>query len=169
MLMQALEAGGLTVDRAPAGDPRRDDYELEEEAYASLRPEAMDAEALEWRFPRAHRGRLIKVLVGSVHRLHPQPQMVCVFIQRNWAELAASYERRNGIPPRRDWAEKAIEKELSRWRAREHVELTVVDYDAVLENPEWFFGVLKKNGFPIDAAEAAAVVDTERQREAIPA
>ncbi len=166
MLMQALEAGGLIVDRAPAGDPRRDDYELGDEAYASLRPDAMDDD-VELRWPRAHRGRLIKVLVGTVHRIHPQPRIVCVFIERNWAALTASFEARNGLPLRRDWAERQIEKELSRWRAREGVELTVVDYDAVLENPEWFFGVLKTNGFPIDVELAAAVIDTERQ--AVPA
>ena len=171
MLMQALEAGGLIVDRAPAGDPRRDDYELGDEAYASLRPDAMDDD-VELRWPRAHRGRLIKVLVGTVHRIHPQPRIVCVFIERNWAALTASFEARNGLPLRRDWAERQIEKELSRWRAREGVELTVVDYDAVLENPEWFFGVLKTNGFPIDVELAAAVIDTTRQtvqQEAVPA
>ena len=163
MMMRALEAGGLKVDRAPASDPRHDDYELGAEAYASVTHEAVlnyengDDEA-DVRFPRAHRGRLIKVLVGGVQHLYPQQHgIVCVFMHRDWESISASYEARNGIRPRRDWAEKAIAKELSRWRGREDVRLFELLYSSVILDPTAAFECLKDFEFPIRNVSRASV------------
>ncbi len=160
MMMQALEAGGMKVDRARGGE-RHDDYELPQEAYESITYEALtntDTPDSEF-FPKDHRGRLIKVLVGGVADVHPVPPggIVCVFMHRRWADITASYERRHGIPLRRDWAEKAIERELVRWRGRADVTLHELTYDDVLANPLLNMSQLEGD-FPINAKRAAAVI-----------
>ncbi len=163
MMMQALEAGGLKVDRARSGE-RHDDYELPQEAYESITYEALantDTPDSAF-FPRAHRGRLIKVLVGGVADVHPQPGgIVCVFMHRRWEHITASYEKRHGLPLRRDWAEKAITRELVRWRGREDVTLHEFDYDEVLANPLGMMQLLQASGWPVNAKRAARVVRPE--------
>jgi hypothetical protein len=166
-MMQGLEAGGLRVDRAPKGDPLREFYELSEHQKArGWYSEGAGTVELPpgQRFPSAHRGRLIKCLVGSARYLDPQPVPIkVVFMRRDIQEIAESGRRLTGIPYQQRGVERSVEHELKQWRARPDVQLVEVWYGALLANPEGVYDRLQAAGWPIDARRATRAIDPTKR------
>lgn len=179
MMMRALEAGGMRVDRAPVGedaapngDTPRDDYEL---SRAQLR-QGWD----EWgagelhlgdtlpagRFPNAHRGRLIKIPCGAARYCDPVPGGYrVVFIHRNPVDILRSeYDRWGYSTHSVELIEQAVARELAVWRNRDDCEVQLVEvrYEEVLRSPFAAFVQLRTNGWPIDPRKAARIVDPQR-------
>lgn len=169
MMMQALEAGGLRVGRAPKGDPLRDYYELPRDVRAGVWQAGPLGYGLrDWLEP--YRGQAVKLLTGTVQYVPEQPHgIVCVFMRRAAEEIQASAEREFASRYRLDAIERAVEQEISRWRARPDVRFLDLWYDKVLEDPEGAFEKLRAHGFPINPRKAARVVNAAQrhfQREA---
>lgn len=172
MLMQALEAGGLTVDRAPDGD-LHDDYELSaDQRRQGWEPEHYSGEirvgdALpSGRFPTLHRGHLIKCLAGMARYCDPQPGgYVVVYIHREPKAINASMLARWGQSYAESAITKSVEADVNMWRNRDDcpVRLLEVWYDDVLADPKAVMLQLRALGFPIrHVNRAARVIDPQR-------
>lgn len=177
MLMQMLEAGGLTVDRAPAGDPARQDYELSK---AQLRGGWADYDLagsfdlpVGQRFPATHAGHAIKMPCGSARYADTLPGgYVVAFMHRGAAAIIASQIARWGTGSRPEDVEAAVAAECKVWGSRTDSPIRIVhlQYDEVLASPSLAVELLIRSGFPLrHPKRAAAVVDplraTRRQLE----
>lgn len=149
MMMQALEAGGMDVYLDV-----NDKYELtvEEVRTAMLNPHVAE-------------GKMYKCLAGGVLRLAAWKYKI-LYMQRNYQEIKASCDKLFGpgehVPP-----SDSDYYNLMRYHAgvidmRRDVQWIGIQYRAVLANPLAVFELLAKNGWPIDAAKAAALVDPAR-------
>lgn len=174
MLMQALEAGGMKVDRAPEGHEERDDYELSHaqraQGWYSERDEIYEESPIGERFPSRHRGRLIKCLVPMARYCDPIPEgYVVAFVTRSTVDVNRSATKRYGLPFRPEDIERQVELDQRIWTTRDDcpVAFTTVDYDSVVRDPLWNMQRLKESGFPINPKRAARIVrQPQRQDEA---
>ncbi len=178
MMMRALEAGGMKVDRAPKGyrvasalpgtPMLHDVYELTREDRRMVfgthvdtgEPISDDA-----RLPGRHRGRLIKALTGTVRYMYPQPDgIICVFMMRDVEAIRRSYADLNpgGVAAPAVKIQKAVDEEWYRWTHRPDARAIALDYDDVLADPLDAMQRLKEHGFPIDPKKAARVIESDR-------
>jgi len=170
MLMQALEAGGVPVDRAPQGDENRPYYELSrvqrKAGWADLEVVGDTELPIGQRFPFAHRGRLIKTLTGMARYLDPMPKgYVVVFIHRDADAINASAQREFGYTYSADNIDRQVTADLLVWRTRNDCDVRLIEvaYDDVLADPLGTIRALKRHGFPIrHVNRAARVIDTNR-------
>ena len=170
MLMQALEAGGVRVDIAPAGAPDREYYELSHDQRAHGWPDYEHPERTELpyteRFPVAHKGRAIKCLSGMAQYLAPIPAgYVVVFIHRSPDAISRSAAVKWGYGFRADDIARSVAADLLVWRDRTDCPVTLVelDYDDVLRDPIAAMQQLQAAGFPIrHVNRAAKVIDGNR-------
>lgn len=177
MMMQALEAGGLVVDRAPVGDASRDDYEL---SAAQMRAgwelqlgsiEVGDA-LPSGRFPSAHRGHLIKLPAGAGRYCDPQPGgYVVVYMRRSAEAIIASQMARWGRANSAEDIERITERDLAMWLDRGDCPVRVieVEYDDVVADPMGSMQRIAAFGLPINPKRAAKIVRRAERPALVPA
>lgn len=168
MMMQALMAGGLEADFDPARNALNrngdDHYRPNASGFCELSRPQYNALG----FPRAHEGRLIKVLNEDLVRLVPGDYRV-VFMRRDLEEARQSYEAFLKPPhPLWQWLGRRLTDAEARQRlddlegilrARRDCRVTTLWYRDVVENPDVAFMALWRDGWPIEIASAAATVD----------
>lgn len=165
-MMQALERGGMHVDRAPRGDPLRALYELSIDQrrhgwYDDDHPERPELPPGE-RYPRLHRGHVIKALVGSARYMDPQAEPYrVIFMRRSSEEIRASADREFGHPYRVADIERAVESELRRWEMRGDAFVMDAWFEALLERPQVVMQRVRDFGFPIRVGRAAGAIRPE--------
>lgn len=164
MMMRCLEAGGLEADYVRSRDELNDrwgdpDYRPNRDGFFELSRSQYRADD----FPDAHEGKLIKILMGGMNTLKPGDYKV-VFMERDTEEIADSYHaffgQYRGFPKldeRRDRVEGIL-------AMRRDVDLTVLQYRDVVENPRAQFQLLQQKGWPIDVDAAASIVDEDQYR-----
>lgn len=163
MMMNALTAGGLD----PAYNKSRnemntdygdDDYKPNANGFYELSQKDFQAPD----FPAAYEGKLIKVLFGGVAKIKAGDYHI-VFMMRNFEEIRQSYnaffnantniteERYNVL----------METAIGILEQRRDVNVTVLNYRDVVQEPYVHFDLLKRKGWDIDVKKAASVVDPE--------
>ena len=169
MMMRALEAGGLEPVWSEAredlrrwlGDPDYDpnDGGLRELTVAQLRQPG---------FPRMYEGKLIKVMYSAAVHMVPGDYLM-VFMRRPWAEVSESFNAFFGGQHGLDFSEQRFQAVMDDYvgifRQRRDVRVVEVWYGAALLDPHAAFVKLRKAGWPIDAAAAAAVIKPELRRQ----
>ncbi len=170
MMMRCLIAGGLEADYDPSRDQmnaRWGDahYQPNAGGFYELRGEQYRAPD----FPRAHEGRLIKVLNEGVLRIAPRqaedPYWI-VFMRRDPEEMRQSWQAFFG--PRAvhplwrhgpDGAATFLDTIEGILRMRRDCRVLRVEYRDAVDRPHVVFARLRDAGLPIDPARAAAEVD----------
>lgn len=162
MMMQALAAGGLDA----ATDPRRDrmgdrhataDYVPLPHGAWELMPGAYEEPG----FPRGYEGRLLKVPWHLAASMVVDEYRV-VLMRRDPREIQASVRRAFGHAPRHSQIEhyqEMMDDVTALLRNRRDTALVELSYPHVVAQPGLAFQLLVREGWPIDADSAAAVVD----------
>ena len=167
MMMRALMAGGLQADYDPSRDQMNDqygdeDYKPNAGGFYELRKDQYQAVG----FPRAHEGKLIKVLNEGVLKIAPRsaedPYRI-VFMRRDAEEMRQSWQAFFGVnmthPAADDERQDIIEGAL---RMRRDCDVVTVRYRDFLTGPPHhsaWFSLMVYHGWPIDPATAAATID----------
>lgn len=176
MMMEALEAGGMRVARAPRGHASHEYYELAPEGLhdeiwqpgeiggvmpytLTLSPEG---------FPSRHRGRVIKLVVPSIAYVHSDIPLCGLFIHRDVEHIRESLRRRFNLAYQEGQVERLLTREVNRWRSRGWPLLEVL-YERVLEDPLTVMEQVRDAGFPINPLRAALVVEPARPQSGLEA
>lgn len=167
MMMCALEAGGMDA----AKNTQRDEYLLKRFGDDRFHPNAGGFYELNMRqytqdgFPRMYGGMLIKLLWGALPLVVAGDYKV-VFMRREYDEVAESYDATFGesIPHPRVQFMGLMNDALGVLEVRRDMDVTVVNYQDVLDDPLDVFTRLVANDWPIDPVAAAAIVDPAQHR-----
>lgn len=163
MMARALEAGGMKVARAPKGHVLHDYYELPRPGMDDIWGWDVGAGRMtlqNWLAP--YRGKVVKFLTGNVSYIPGgQNEIVCVFMRRPAAECSASSAAEFGTRFALAAIDRAVEQELSRWKARTDTTFVELWYADVLADPVGQMTLLREAGFPVDPRKAARVVDPQ--------
>jgi hypothetical protein len=168
MMMEALSKGGLEA----AFDPKRDEF-VSKCADGLYRPnprgvfEISFAEYSETGFPLRYEGKLIKVFPEGLSNLALHQYRV-VFMLRDPEEIRQSYEAMfSTITSRRvqlnNYRQK-MDAAIDYLKSRSDVQLNILEYRNVVQNPVSEFSYLRSEGWPIDPEKAASVVDPNLYR-----
>jgi hypothetical protein len=172
MLMEALEAGGMSVVKSEA----RDEFNsAHSDGYYKPNPGSLyEAPLDEMRapgWPRQHDGRVVKVVVPLLHHLAVHHYCV-VMMKRDPEEIRQSYEAAFGerIQPGR--VERCVEQAEEQLRNRKDVrDISVIWYRDVLANPMKALSMMPgplywpgSQYWPFDVEKAAAAIKPGRCR-----
>lgn len=168
--MQALIAGGMDA----AWSEQRDQLaERRADRHYHPNPGGLYEVALkeygQVAFPLAYQGKLIKVMLWGLDGLAVNPEGYrVIMMRRDPEEIRQSFEAFFGKPCRHPWLVE-YETRLVRAEALIRNRLDVrsqatVDYRSLVANPAAAFRALAAEGWPIDAAKAAAVIDPAQCR-----
>ena len=169
MMMQALEAGGMTAVYSAARDARMNrkwgepDYRPNERYYEL---EAEDYQSSD--FPSAYEGKLVKCLWGGMLRLQPAAQFAIVFMRREQKAIQRSLTAFFGSPAsqacRPDFQQQ-LDNVVAVLRDRRSVSsVHEVQYSQAVHDPLAVFEMLKLAGWPIDPAAAASIPKQRKMR-----
>lgn len=168
MMMKALSAGGLepvfSVERESINSLSNDgDYHLNKGGLFELKKD----EYRQPDFPDNCNGKLVKFLCGGMLTLRPSDNIKhIVFMRRNIKEIARSCAAAFGnrsphiipeLDSRLDRIESILEKRID-------VRLTRMRYNDIITNPQSQFNRLCEDGWPVDPAKCALIVDPEQYR-----
>lgn len=172
MMMEALIAGGMPAAYEPSRDDMNeefgdDSYKPNEGGFYELASEHY--KVLD--FPLPYRGRLIKGLLGALHRL-PVAKYRIVLMVREPEEIRQSYRAFfdkpcpsiNGREFDDDAYCTAVGWHISQLANRRDTTLTVLKYRDTVRDPLRAFSELFHAGWPIRPSDAAAVVDPSKCR-----
>jgi hypothetical protein len=156
MMMQALEAGGMTVAYQKAIDKSRQYRTGHLVRYYELAPD----EIHKIDFPSAWHDCAIKVLVPDVPRLYVhRPGMHVVLMRRHPDEIRQSYQALFGPLPQVN-IKRLVDNAARRLAYRLDVlSLHQFEYQDVIADPLPYFRHLSGCGWPINATSAAQVID----------
>lgn len=169
MMMRALMAGGLEADYDPSRDAMNDrhgddHYRPNDGGFYELRRDQYQASG----FPRAHEGKLIKVLNEGVLKIAPRSQAdryKIVFMRRDFEEMRQSWVAFFGVgadhPGLRGDAQQRMADILGILRLRRDVDVLPLQYRDVVAAPLRTFEALAAIGWPIEPGSAAAEVRPE--------
>jgi hypothetical protein len=163
MMMNCLAAGGLVPAFSESRDKMNQRY-----GDSSYQPNANGffelsrAEYLAREFPKEYDGKLLKLLVGGLHRLSVIEYRF-VFMLRNVEEIRQSFEAFFGNPRSPRFLER-YEAEMAEAIAqmknrRDVLSVDALQYRAVVDDPLSHFEALAARGWSVDPVAAAAVVD----------
>jgi hypothetical protein len=164
MMMQALSVGGLEPESHKSREHMNQqfgdkEYKPNDGGFYELSRQQYQAIG----FPKAHEGKLIKCLYGGVHRIAAGDYKI-VYMLRDYEEIRQSYEAFFDVLPNLQTEEQYNEVmniTIGILEQRKDVNLTVLNYRDVVENPVSAFIKLKNRGWNIDPYKAAKVVDPE--------
>ncbi len=165
MAMRCLIEGGLDAAYDDHQEPLnvqfgKGDYLPNGDGFFALQEDFRDPA-----FYAKYEGRLVKVPWGALRSL-PEGDYRVLFMLRDPREITASMEKfMPGWGGERVLADTcylgAVNTLLAQLRARGDMEVSTLDYAAVVKQPEKQFAAL---GWPIDATKAASVVDASLHR-----
>ncbi len=119
-------------------------------------------------FPRAHDGKLLKILHGGIGRLAgAECGYNIAWMDREYEEIRQSYEAVfDMMYPFTEKLHNTIRREdLARANMRRDIYITHLRYsEELLADPLAAFQKLVDNGWPFDPAKAAEVIDGHKQR-----
>jgi hypothetical protein len=163
MMMRALEAGGLeTFSRSSRDDYRKrfkdEHYDPNEGGLYELESKDLTED-----FPIQFKGKLIKCLMGALDKVAVMPKIKIIFMRRDTEEIRQSYQAFFGkqFDLSDDKFLPRVERTIASLLNRKDVELTVLWYRDVVQNPEQTFSDLAEKGWPIDPTKAAVIVKPE--------
>lgn len=171
MMMEALIAGGLEAVYSPERQTLTDqwggDGYVPNEEYYELPYYRTKVAG----FPRMYEGKLLKILYGGISDLAPLSNgLRVVFMRRDPEEIRQSEEaffKRQKAPL---WLcdggyERRMDLAMDHLHNRRDVlSVTELQYRDVLADPLMAFNLLRGEGWPIDVAVAALVVDPAKCR-----
>lgn len=162
MMMKALEAGGLE----PVYNKNRDkmNERFGDEYYEPNEGGFYELEVRDYRefdFPKKFEGKLIKCLWGGLMKMIVGKYKIA-FMMRDPEEIRQSYEGFfNQSPPSsfKNYKEQ-MKNSIEMMRNRKDVEITVLNYRDVIENPEKEFMKLKDADWEIDVNKSISTVNS---------
>jgi len=167
MMMQALEAGGLTPEYKQSREDMKD--RLTDEHYNPNVGGLYELEAEDYRdinFPRKYEGKLIKCLLSELSKIDTMPNGIkIVFMRRNVEETRQSFMAFFNKSLEVEHLDEQLDKAIRKLRNRKDVQsVDVFQYRDVVKNPGIHFMILKDNGWPIDIDKAVSVVEPSYMR-----
>ncbi len=167
MMMHALHEGGMDAVSRESRDAMRvkhadEFYDPNEGGLYEI--EAKDAKLPD--FPGQFKGRLIKVLNAGTMLMDVMPLIKIVYLRRDYEEARQSFQAFFDSPlvVSEEQYYANVERNIRNLKNRKDVEVTVMEYREVVNNPHKAFELLKENGWPIDVESAAKVVRPELYR-----
>jgi len=164
MMMQALVAGGLE----PAFNKSRENMNQQfgDEDYKPNAKGFYELNRSQYRaldFPKAHEGKVLKCLYGGINKIIAGDYKI-VFMMRNFEEIRQSYDAFFDTDATLDVDQYTaiMANTIGILQQRRDVDLTVLNYRDVIDNPVKEFTKLAHWG--INVEEAAKVVDPELLR-----
>lgn len=167
MMMKALEAGGIEVVARESREEMREKYK--DEFYD---PNEGGLYELEYKdmstpdFPSQYKGKLIKVLNAGNAKMDVMPKLKIVYMRRSFEEIRQSYQAffNRELKITEEFFYKNVEKNIRLLQNRKDVDLTILYYRDVIENPIKAFSLLEENGWPINPQKCAGEVNPELYR-----
>lgn len=178
MMMESLEAGGLTAAYSERKHQQVNDR-WGDESYRPQPGEGIyELEAADYQthdFPLAYKGRLIKALFGAMLGLRGDLGLdyKIVFMKRDPEEIRQSYlaffsqdlgSARVPLAQRLREYDATVARITGILEQRRDVNLTVLDYETVVEAPQVAFEALRGAGWGIDPVAASQVPTGDRRR-----
>ena len=163
MMMKASEAGGLEAVYNENRDRMNQQYgDKDYQPNGGGFYELSQRQYMEPGFPRMHQGKLIKGLHGGITRIVAGNYRI-VYMHRDAEEVRQSHEAFFGKPPPHvgDAYYAVMANAIGILRQRRDVQLTVLQYRDVVDEPLKAFRLLESLGWPIDPVKAAAVVNPD--------
>ena len=163
MVMRALMAGGLTADFDPKRDAmneRHGDEHYKPNAGGFYELQRAQYQAIG--FPRAHEGKLIKILNEGILKIAPRspedPYRI-VFMRRDPEEMRQSWEAFFGPQAVHPGLRVSMDDILGVLHLRADCVVVSPEYRAVVAAPLAVFEYLAAQGWPIDPEAAVATID----------
>jgi len=166
MMMEALEAGGMTLAYNTDRD-RIKTVSIHLDEHYQVNPSSLyEFTAAEMRqpgFPRTHDGCVVKIpsLFLSAMAVH---EYQVIFMLRDTEEIRQSYQTAFGRDMSAGMIERQVAESLLHVKNRKDCRLTEVEYRSVIDDPNGTFLRLHDLGWPINPNEAARIVDPTRYR-----
>lgn len=167
MMMAALRAGGMDVvyspEREQQAQTRFNDADYRgNDGYFELTGKELSVS----NFPLAYEGKAVKCLRQQVLHI-PAHRYRVIYMRRDGEETRQSAQALFNRPLPADWAS-MVDRETARivgiLKQRRDVDVIEVPYRAVLDDPLCWFEHIAGAGWPIDADEAALVVQPDKCR-----
>jgi len=166
MMMKALESGGLTA----AHNTIRNEMNTEfgDEHYQPNEGGFYELHKSQYRddnFPYAYEGMLIKLLMGGITSIGAGNYNI-VFMVRDFEEITQSHNAFFDHPPKMnaDRYEFMKNKNIGILEQRRDINLTVLNYRDVVDDPTREFTKLKNAGWEIDVEKCTGIVDVSKCR-----
>lgn len=164
MMMNALHQGGMDAIAREGRDQMRlqhtdEFYDPNEGGLYEI--ESKDAK--DPNFPAQFKGKLIKVLNAGTTHLDVMQRIKVVYMRRDYEEVRQSYQAffDSAFGGNEEKYLENVERNIRLLGNRKDVDLIVLWYRDVVQNPTKAFTLLKKGGWPIDIQKAVAVVRPE--------
>jgi len=166
MMMSALEAGGLET----AFNPNRDKMN-EQHGDKDYKPnlngfyELDRTEYQQYGFPKMYEGKLLKCLWGGISKFCAGNYKI-VFMKRDTEEIRQSFEAffNTQAPPTLKQYDELMQDTIDLINVRSDMDLIILQYRNVINNPLKEFTKLKDFGLPIDVSKAISIVNPQLYR-----
>jgi len=161
MMMRALEAGGLEATKSNERDKMNDrfgdkDYRPNPNGFYEIENLS---QVRQDDFMEKCRGKLIKAMFNDVLNI-PVKDYKIVFMIRDKEEIRQSFEAFfNTKAPMIERYDERMEHIIKLLKNRKDVQLTVLNYRDVIDNPRKEFQKLKDGGWKIDVDKCISIVD----------
>jgi hypothetical protein len=163
MMMKALETGGMDTEYKQSRDEMKDHFA--DEHYDPNIGGLYELERQDYRafgFPRKYKGKLIKALNTGIPRMTVMSSGIrVVFMRRDPEEIRQSYDAFfNKQLQNINHIERTMDLIIEQIKNRKDViSMDVFWYREVVNNPSYYFQLLRNHGWPIDIDKAASVID----------
>lgn len=164
MMMDCLRAGGLDVAFNESRDKMNTTYgDAEYKPNLNGLYELTQEEYSRPNFPDHYEGKAIKCLRNGLVLLKARnvsdPYKV-IFMKRDFVEIQHSLEAFFDYLPPINVIENTVNRALGIALQRRDMDVTIINYRDVIDNPLIQFQLLQSKGIPIDIDAAVSVVDT---------